>query len=490
MIYPNVSTRRLGVRGESKYHYCGIRLLGDDSGVRTANLISVRKDRQKTTEGKSKTSLGAALQDVFNAGKGKSVPGKWMQELQQDVASQPVVPIQPISTVDFSALQKPTTNLVFLTTEEVQKEQAELEALPKFELPQVYDYLPDDADAEIQETLVESYESHCLELIEAIASGKIRHFVSLNAAFYHTLSPEVQELLSTPSLANWVQRADLGLYQHITKILTPLCHQVIPPEIFTTLHNLSMTLLPNIHQSLASYAPHLLQAKLLPAGQFASLLARLLKVNETAHAAARFLTNSADRELMRMDWIRFVDPKAISHRELSCGEDEVIVILDEVLGLLGPGKSNQGTSAALASPTPNNGNGNKSQLMNGIEGLDPPIQMTQNGGPKSGTEPVLDLWSNYLSQLPHRFPNIEPRLFLLCMGAVESSILRDITVAGGEGFGALWVVRCWVDEMMRFLCERGGFLNEQVYDPFDDDDDEELDPVFWPSNGWATALDQ
>lgn len=468
MVYPNVSTRRLGVRGESKYHYCGIRLVGDDSGLRTANQASVRRDRQKPADVKPKLSLGAALQDVFNAGQGRRLPGKWMQDLQQDVASQPVIPIQPISTVDFSALQKPTTRLVFLSPEV----QIELDEFPTFDLPQIYDYLPDDADAEVQDALVRAYHTHCLELIEAIASGKIRHFVSLNAAFYHTLSPEVQELLSTPSLATWVQKADLGTYQHITKILTPLCHQVIPPEIFTTLRNLSMTLLPNIHQSLASYAPHLLQAKLLPAGQFASLLARLLRVNETAHAAARFLTNSADRELMRMDWIRFVDSKAISHRELSCGEEEVVVILDEILGLLGPSKSNQGRSTHLESPTPEHGNGKVSELMAALGGLEPALELNHNGNIKSSTEPVLDLWSNYLSSLPQRFPNIEPRLFLLCMGAVESSILRDITVAGGEGFGALWVVRCWVDEMMRFLCERGGFLLEQVYDQFDDDEDE------------------
>lgn len=468
MVYPDVSTRRLGVRGESKYHYCGIRLVGDDSGLRTANQVSVRKEKYKLKESRRKPALGAALQDVFNTAKGKHLPGKWMQELQKDSSLHPVVPIKPISSVDFSGLQRPTSRLVFLTPEL----QSELDEPQPFELPQIYDYLPDDADAEIQDTLVQSYYMHCVELIEAVASMKIRHFVSLNQSFYHTLSPEVQQLLSTPSLATWVQKVDLGTYQQITKILTPLCHQVIPPEIFVTLRNLSMTLLPNIHQSLASYAPHLLQAKLIPAGQFASLLARLLRVNETAHAAARFLTNSADRELMRMDWIRFVDPKAVSHRELSCGEEEVVVILDDILNLLGPSKSNRGASTVQGSPTPLKTNGDHSELMDGIEAMEQTTAGHSNGSATSGTEPVLDLWSNFLSSLPHRFPTIEPRLFLLCMGAVESSVLRDITVAGGEGFGALWVVRCWVDEMMRFLCERGGFLLEQVYDQFDDDEDD------------------
>lgn len=466
MAYPDVSTRRLGVRGESKYHYCGIRLIGDETGLRTANQVSVRRDRQKEKETRRKPQLGAALQDLFNATKGRHIPGEWMQDLQRDVASQPVVPIKPISSIDFSGLQRPTSRLVFLTPEV----QAEFDDPMPFELPEIYDYLPDDADADVQESLVRAYHTHCLELIEALASMRIRHFISLNTSFYHSLFPDVQQLLSTPSLATWVQKADLGTYQQITKILTPLCHQVIPPEIFVLLRNLSATLLPNIHQSLASYAPHLLQAKLIPAGQFASLLARLLRVNETAHAAARFLTNSADRELMRMDWIRFVDPKAVSHRELSCGEDEVVVILDEILNLLGPSKVNKG-APHQASPTPQNHEG-RSELMNGIELAEGAGENNGNDGSRGPAEPVLDLWSKFLSSLPHRFPSIEPRLFLLCMGAVASSVLRDITVAGGEGFGALWVVRCWVDEMMRFLCERGGFLLEQVFDQFDDDDED------------------
>lgn len=466
MVYPDVVTRRLGVRGESKYHYCGIRLVGDDSGLRTANQVSVRKERNGNKAERRKGPLGAALQDVFNTSRGKRLPGKWMQDLQKDATLQPVEPIKPISSVDFSGLQRPTTRLVFLSPEL----QRELDETQFFELPQIYDYLPDNADAEVQDLLVQSYDRHCRDLIEAVASMKIRHFMSLNQSFYHTLSSEVQELLSTPRLATWVQKADLSTYQQITRMLTHLCHQVIPPEIFLTLRNLSMTLLPNIHQSLANFAPHLLQAKLIPAGQFTSLLARLLRVNETAHAAARFLTNSADRELMRMDWIRFVDPKAVSYRELSCGEDQVVRILDEILNLLGPSKSNKGTRAQQGSPTPQS-NGDQSELMNGIESTNAHHEHAETI-PQSSTEPVLDLWFNYLSSLPQRFPSIEPRLFLLCMGAVESSILRDITVAGGEGFGALWVVRCWVDEMMRFWCERGGFLLEQVYEEFEDDDDD------------------
>jgi regulatory factor X, other len=76
----------------------------------------------------------------------------------------------------------------------------------------------------------------------------------------------------------------------------------------------------------------------------------------------------------------------------------------------------------------------------------------------SMTQGVLDQWAMWLCKLPGRFPKVPPRVFLWCMESVGAGALRDITVAGGEGFGAWWVVRCWMDEWMGWIAEKGGFL--------------------------------
>ncbi|BFZ57292.1 hypothetical protein PYCC9005_004343 [Savitreella phatthalungensis] len=507
LVYPDVKTRRLGIRGESKYHYCGVRCKGDNTGERTANQTSVRQSKKSALANGSGTSTGGGG-DMF--GGGLMNTNSLMRNLQRDMQQQKPSAGLPVSSMDFSSFIRPTTRLVYPGPELA----AELDESIPFELPQIYDYLPDDADADAQDALVASYYMHCVNLIEAIASMRVRQFMQLNATFYHGLPQEVQQLLGAPSLATWIQKADLHTYQHMTRILSPLTTQVIPPEVFGLLKNLSVTLLPNIHQSVSEHAPHLLQAKLVPAGQFASLLSRMLRVNETAHAAARFLTNPADRELMRMDWLRYVDPKQVANRELACGESEVVNILNGVLNLLGPTTKSATTFSRAPgtphhppnSPTPQLSQPNKSPSTNGIDiTLHEPAPPTTldaamhaaDTGPEDAVvrsssssrqpehlphEPVLDAWTRYLSTLPHKFPAIEPRLFLLCMGTISSSVLREITVSGGEGFGALWVVRCWVDEHMRWLCERAGFLLEQVYDTFDDDDEDEDDLAFDGNN--------
>jgi RFX DNA-binding domain len=39
-VYPDIKTRRLGVRGQSKYHYCGIKLRDDDPNAATPDILA------------------------------------------------------------------------------------------------------------------------------------------------------------------------------------------------------------------------------------------------------------------------------------------------------------------------------------------------------------------------------------------------------------------------------------------------------------------
>ena len=206
-------------------------------------------------------------------------------------------------------------------------------------------------------------------------------------------------------------------------------------------------------------------------------------MNDTAHAAARFLANPADRELMRSDWLRFVSPKTIVQRELPCGEALAESILrDEVVNLLSPeSKFSNGQNGD--SPTirgrPDNTSPPRKRPRTDVgpptfasfeaassttpnEIVEHLTTMGEQLPPSDGasmTQGVLDQWAMWLCKLPERFPRVPPRVFLWCMESVGAGALRDITVAGGEGFGAWWVVRCWMDEWMGWIAEKGGFLD-------------------------------
>src|SRR5579859_8158482 len=270
------------------------------------------------------------------------------------------------------------------------------------------------------------------------------------------------------------------ILQEITRILSPLALQVVPPTILNSLRQLSSTLPQHIQSTFASHAPTLLRAKLVPATAFARLLTRLIRVNDTAHAAARFLANPADRELMRSDWLRFVSPKVIVQRELPCGEALAEQILrEEVVNLLSPEqKFANGNGESPARTRPETSTPPRKRARTDLQGSSHPPTFSSFETPPSNdletlaagetlppsdgvsmTQGVLDQWAMWLCKLPERFPRVPPRVFLWCMESVGAGALRDITVAGGEGFGAWWVVRCWMDEWMGWSAEKCGFLD-------------------------------
>jgi len=220
------------------------------------------------------------------------------------------------------------------------------------------------------------------------------------------------------------------------KMLSPHSLSVVPPQVLHALRQISQTLPNQISEAFSSQPAHVLEAKMTPARIFSSLLDRMLRVNEAAHASARILSHAPDRRLMRNDWQAFVNAKSIVARELPCRAPEVIDILNtEVIKLLFPDGGENDKDLGLTN------------------GLTPEPVETD-----SSTETILDHWVQFLSSLPSRFPNVTPRMFMLTIGAVESACLRDITMAGGEGFGGWWVIRCWIDEWLAWTAERSGFL--------------------------------
>ena len=221
------------------------------------------------------------------------------------------------------------------------------------------------------------------------------------------------------------------------RLLSPLALQVVPSFVLSALRQLSTNLTNHISLTFGACSQHVVDAKLAPATIFASLVDRLLRVNDAAHAAARFLGRLPDREQMVKDWQAYVNPQTIVNREIPCYAPLVKQILaSEVANLLQPSSSRYPNGSAIS-----------------------PSSGVEDG---ASTESVLDKWTNFLTNLPERFGAQSPRLFNVCLGAVTSAALRDLTTNGAISFGSWWVVRCWIDEWMAWQAERGGFLNHSI----------------------------
>lgn len=313
------------------------------------------------------------------------------------------------------------------------------------DLPSIHDYCPPGTDSDVADALTALYRSHCVSVIDCIRFCKEKMFFHHFTSFHGTLTVPVQKLFAHPDIAPWIKECDWLMYQKMVRVVAPLTLQVVPKLVIDTLRTISERLGTHIKYTFQNLPAHVVNAKLTPATIFAGLLDRLLRVNETAHAAANMLCNDANRDQMWHDWVLHVKALRVVETSLpNCGYHRVLQILtSDIRELLTP----LSTAAYLESGT---------IYENTCLSSANAEQQAYAAG--TSTEGVLDRWTNFLTNLPGRFPGANARTIVQGVGQVGSAALRDITMATALSFGSWWITKVWVDEMVEWLAEKGGFM--------------------------------
>jgi regulatory factor X len=472
VIFPGIQTRRLGVRGESKYHYVDLALEEEPSAQATASWNGANFPN---VESRLRRSESASTQQIdFNT----------MPRLPADTAAFPSIDggFDAQSAVPPTPRGPPSQGRAFAWPDTRGMQQGTVESLsynhilrfpssnlPPFtenepvSLPSIHPYLPHRTDIDTAEALAALYRTHCTSLIDSIRFCKEKQFFRLYTSFHGTLTVPVQKLFTHPNIAPWIQQCDLVMYRTMVRFVSRLTLQAAPVVVINILSNISANLHGHIAKTFSSQPAHVLEAKLKPAAVFASLLHRLIRVNQSAHAAANLLTIDQNREQMWFEWLTKVNPKRVMEAELpDCGYEEAYKILtSEMRSLLEPLQAPDYQDDPYGFQAYNfEENGSFASYLQG--------QMTRpNSGPSNvSTETILDRWSSFISSLPSRFPNAEARVLLHCISGVGTAALRDITIMNGQSYGHWWVLKIFVDEMSLWLAEMGGFLEpEAANDP-------------------------
>lgn len=313
-------------------------------------------------------------------------------------------------------------------------------------LPPIEPYLPLGTDSDAAKSLEALYLSHCTSLIECIRFCKEKNFFHLFTAFHGTLTVPVQKLLANPALEPWIEQCDLKMYQTMMQIVSVVALQVIPPYGLQSLRNISDKLVSHIRTSFEGQPDHVFRAKEAPAALFADLLDRALRVNTTAHATANFLHNHANRTQMYLDFIAFVRPRKIAQCvPLEGMEDVVDLLVSDFRRLLDP----RDVPWDLESIT-----------VQGDYHLQNRRPSESETAGFNDSKNLLDRWVEFLRTLPTRFPYASHVGIVLFVQTIGTTITRDLTINSAESFGAWWCLKCWIDEMIWFLAEKGGFMNQ------------------------------
>ena len=314
-------------------------------------------------------------------------------------------------------------------------------------LPDIYSYVPPGTDADAANALTALYRSHCVSVIDCFRFCKEKMLWHHFTSFHGTLTVPVQKLLAHPDIAAWIKECDWHMYQNMVRFVAPLALQVVPHRVLDTFKAISNKLTDHIAVTFQNLPQHVRDAKLGPAIPFTGLLDRLLRVNATAHAAANMLTSDANREQMWQDWCLHVKPRKVVESALATnGFCRTLWILTrDVRNLLGPLQciSWEGMEDCYHKAN-----------------REAPPNFSQHGHPEhdDSTEGVLDRWTDFLYSLPSRFPRADARELIDRVSQVCNAALRDITMAQALSFGSWWITKCWMDEMLMWIAEKGGFM--------------------------------
>lgn len=440
-VFMGLRTRRLGTRGNSKYHYYGLRIKA------SSPLLRLMEDQQHM-----------AMRGQPFSQKQRLKPIQKMEGMTNGVA---VGPQQATGLSDISA--------------QVQQYQQFLDAsrsLPDFsELDLQGKVLPEGIEPGDIKAFQVLYREHCEAIVDVMVNLQFTLVETLWKTFwrYNLSQPsdapplavhdEAEKRLPKASLVllskfepvlQWTKHCDNVLYQGLVEILIPDVLRPIPSALTQAIRNFAKSLESWLTHAMVNIPEEMLRVKVAAAGAFAQTLRRYTSLNHLAQAARAVLQNTAQINQMLSDLNRvdFANVQEQASWVCRC-EDRVVQRLEQDFKVTLQQQNSLEQWAAWL-------DGVVSQVLKPYQG--------SAGFPKAA------------------------KLFLLKWSFYSSMVIRDLTLRSAASFGSFHLIRLLYDEYMYYLIEHrvaqakgetpiavmGEFANLTTsLNPLDPDKDEE-----------------
>lgn len=226
LVFPDIKTRRLGVRGKSKYHYCGINIIGDTlvpiGSINIQDNAPGVDDFDTGNDDSFETAHESTTSKVTAGG------GRQKENQQPDTISpsEPVKnqtqPYTPDKKLHFE--MPPTSPLEAFALPPLHFSKSVMDSpavsFNALAFPSIDNFVPPSADKDAVDILTALCQSHCSALLESIRFMHLKQFLNTLASFHGTLTSPVQKLLIIPSILEWIQRCDWIMYKVSTSSIT------------------------------------------------------------------------------------------------------------------------------------------------------------------------------------------------------------------------------------------------------------------------------
>uniref|UniRef100_A0A1Y1M0I7 RFX-type winged-helix domain-containing protein n=1 Tax=Photinus pyralis TaxID=7054 RepID=A0A1Y1M0I7_PHOPY len=391
-VFLGLRTRRLGTRGNSKYHYYGIRVKPGSS------LTVVEESSSRSVSGS--TSMSSKV----------SGNGNRSFKRNSDAAD---------TSVSVSVI---TQHLSYLGDGS--------NALPNFPSIHFTEGLPDDCSLEDVDTFKAIYREHLEAFLEAILSLEFATVESLWREFWRSQDNnngdecEEEKYLSKSKLFAvcnieavqvFVRQVDLSFYQNLIQVLVPDVLKPIPATLTQSIRNFAKSLESWLTAAMNGAPSAMLNSKLSAVAAFGSSLRRYTSLNHLAQAARAVLHNGTQIAQMLADLNRVDFHSVREQASWVCQCDHDIVARFEADFKLTLQQQNSLEQWA-------------SWLKNVVRSALKPYEGKPNFSRAA-------------------------RQFLLKWSFYSSMVIRDLTLRSAASFGSFHLIRLLYDEYMFYLIE-------------------------------------
>lgn len=402
-VFTGLRTRRLGTRGNSKYHYYGIRIKPD----------SVLKQMPQED---SETVASAYIKNALDA------------NTNNDTALDSSAVANNNSSHSINASNRPFSKKLHLKPEAyetcVQFLGDGAGAIPQFPSLEWDHSFPSELTAEDVELFCFKYKEHCEKFLDAIVNLQFATIEYLWREFWSIDLPSNENYLSKSKLQllclstavqNFVREIDYQFFQNMVDVIIPDVLRSIPNALTQAIRTFAKSMELWLCESMLGIPEQMLQIKTAAVAAFCQTLRRYTSLNHLAQAARAVLQNNAQNSQMVGDLSR-VDFKQVQEQAAWVCQCEAEVV---------------------------------QHFENGFK-----LALQQKSS--------LEQWASWLQMVvdavleEHRGkPSYAKaaRQFLLKWSFYSSMVIRDLTLRSAPSFGSFHLIRLLYDEYMFYLIE-------------------------------------
>ncbi|KDR83733.1 hypothetical protein GALMADRAFT_236082 [Galerina marginata CBS 339.88] len=465
LCFPTIKTRRLGVRGNSKYHYCGIRpatsaeaewlqdyITKSNNNAAQASVNAARLSHDQS-ESANRSEDRSDEDDEDDSEGNNSVPGSKRNSLtlsgeikhlaftddlsdktptaatllsQVQSAGRPTGTFPPHASIRRHPQQEPNLALQahspptpnsgsYLSPQQ----NTSVRHLPHF--PSIEDAVANSTSSHgmAAREVWGWFQDHLDTLLESVRSFRFDQFEMNLRSFWSNLNGVHREIVHAPAIAGLMARADAIVYDEILEILRSQMLSTIQPTSLSSLRQLALKMEKILVVALENYGNTFVEPKVELGARFGHLVLRFLDIYQVTQALNTVLTNQKQLAEMRRSWQK-VDFESVRNQSAlvcNCRHEDLVQLLEV-------------------------------EFVAVLEGL------------SKSTEPVRDVMSwadkccerlmgssrnaNHNGQ--EERGTMSSRSVLIRWGYVTSQVMRDLTIRSDPAFGAFQILKLFLDD--------------------------------------------